>query len=316
MATTKTPVATGSAWDAAVLRGIDAPVTKTNLMFMALWRRFEGGPADNPLNTSLSTSQATGTVNSSGVKRYASVQAGIEATVATLKGGYYSNVVSELRRGASLPQLATAVQDSPWDAGHYGAVKRGNYFIGGNLWKAAVGEAQGAPIKRPGLGTALGDAAHYAAHPLAGTQKTGSAAVSAAKGSVGKDIGKWILYGTAVAGGMVLVVVGFILVAADLGVSRLNSHPAVKTGRRVSGAFGSGGDDGGDSGPSPDEAVAAAYAKGEQQGRESRARSLGRKRASRSLNDAGRAQSRATNREASRAKKLAADSERFGEVPY
>ena len=202
-------IATGTEWDRAVLAGIGAPATKTNLLFLDLWRRIEGGPADNPLNTSWNSRNVTGIVNSSGVKRYDSVQSGINATVATLKLPYYRKVVQLFKSGkASAPQLAEAVSSSPWDAGHYGAKKTpSGVYIGGNLVNLTLGPA----IHKPGLGSFLGDVGHYTIHPGAGVDKTASAAASA----LDKPL-KYILYGGAILGGFLLVITAFVLIAIGL----------------------------------------------------------------------------------------------------
>lgn len=220
------PVSTGVEWDRAILAGIGAPATKANIFFIDLWRRIEGGPADNPLNTTLNTANVVGTVNSAGVKRYNSVQAGIDATVQTLKAPYYKQVVALFQSGkATAPQLATAVSTSPWDGGHYGARKTpSGAYIGGNLFNLTIpGPVRykppslwGNPYAAPGVA-------------LFGAPGVATGAVPYVRNELSKTA-QYILYGGAILGGVLLALIAFILIGADLGISALKDHPAAKGG--------------------------------------------------------------------------------------
>ena len=101
---------------ARVLQGIGAPVTEANLSFMRAWQRAEGGDSTNPFNT---TQGAPGAVNfnSVGVKRYASQESGIQATIQTLTNGMYGGINAALRRGANSMDAANALASSPWGTG-------------------------------------------------------------------------------------------------------------------------------------------------------------------------------------------------------
>lgn len=229
-------------WRVGVLRGLKAPVTPTNLAFLSLWQRFEGANSyNNPLNTTLSTKHVVGTWNSSGVKQYDSPQAGIDATVATLlntHGVGYEGIVSLLRKGNAHPgQLAAAVENSSWDAGHYGAKRGGNgLYFGGHLSTAVL---PGLPTKAPSLGSIAGDVAHYTTHPGAGLEKTGGAAANTVKKPLENalgNVGMYILYGSAIVGGGFMMLVALILVGADIGIAKgVQQNSAYKAGAGVIG---------------------------------------------------------------------------------
>ena len=104
-------------WQALVLKGIGAPVTPQNLMYVNTWARAEGGSAsNNPFNTTQLAPGAT-SYNSVGVRNYASPQQGIQATVQTLLNGRYGNIISALRQGTSAKAAAEALANSPWGTG-------------------------------------------------------------------------------------------------------------------------------------------------------------------------------------------------------
>lgn len=109
---------------AEVLRGIGAPVNDLNLSVLRAWQRAEGGTSSwNPFNTTMPAKGATryGS-NSAGVKNYTSREQGIDATVRTIKQGYYRNVVAALKQSNPTGAIA-AIIASPWAGGHYGAKK-------------------------------------------------------------------------------------------------------------------------------------------------------------------------------------------------
>jgi len=110
-----------SNWQAAILRGIGAPVTPSNIHLLNAWQQAEGGGTANdanfnPLNTTQGASGAR-SINSVGVKSYRSAAQGIEATVQTLLNGHYGPILSGLRSSASPTRIAQAVAASPWGTG-------------------------------------------------------------------------------------------------------------------------------------------------------------------------------------------------------
>jgi len=88
---------------------------------LVAWELAEGGwfsnlAAYNPLNTTEPMAGST-TVNSVGVRAYASLGDGLTATARTLRNGRYDAILTSLRTGGSPEQLATAVEHSPWGTG-------------------------------------------------------------------------------------------------------------------------------------------------------------------------------------------------------
>jgi len=104
-------------WRVGVLNGIGAPVNGTTLLALRLWAQSEGMPPsyNNWLATTLNLN-AESTINSDGVRTYATESAGIRATVATLKGSNYVDVVRAFRAGNSLRRMWSSINASPWCA--------------------------------------------------------------------------------------------------------------------------------------------------------------------------------------------------------
>lgn len=102
-------------WRGLVLVGLSAPLSELNVSALQWWAESEGMPAweNNWLATTIDGFGGYA-VNSVGVKAYPSVQAGADATVATLMGGAYANVVSAFRDGNSLVDIWQTVNSSPW----------------------------------------------------------------------------------------------------------------------------------------------------------------------------------------------------------
>jgi hypothetical protein len=86
----------------AVLGGIGAPQTTANVNSIIAWAHREGGGgANNPLNTTLGMPGATN-FNSVGVKNFTDASQGATASVRTLLGGGYSDIISALKTGRGL----------------------------------------------------------------------------------------------------------------------------------------------------------------------------------------------------------------------
>ena len=105
-------------WAAGLLSRLGAPTTDQNLQAMTTWMAFEGGHWKNnanynPLNTTMGESGAK-SINSAGVKSYTSWDQGYQATIDTLKGGQYSNILSALQSGTDSSAVLSAVNASPW----------------------------------------------------------------------------------------------------------------------------------------------------------------------------------------------------------
>ncbi len=110
-------------WARALLIAMRFPVTADNVAAIAAWEMAEGGhwyntAYYNPLNTTQSMPGAT-VFNSVGVKAYTSWKQGLQATMITLRNGYYGGILDALRRGNDSSAVAAAVGASPWGTGNF-----------------------------------------------------------------------------------------------------------------------------------------------------------------------------------------------------
>jgi hypothetical protein len=110
-----------TAFAKAVLGGIGAPTTQANINSIIAWAHREGGGgANNPLNTTLDMPGATD-FNSVGVKNFGSASIGATATVRTILGGGYSDVLAALKSGNGLCGQSFSGL-SRWSGGGYSSV--------------------------------------------------------------------------------------------------------------------------------------------------------------------------------------------------
>lgn len=117
---------TATAWATAILAAIGAPNSQSNVTSLTDWFNQEGGGgANNPLNTTQPGFGATNSINSLGVKSYATPADGVAATAATLKSGLYPGIVNALKSGSGLVGIDSsqvASELSTWSGGHYSTV--------------------------------------------------------------------------------------------------------------------------------------------------------------------------------------------------
>lgn len=125
-----------------VLHGLGVPVTTGNVNFIVAWANREGGGgAWNPLNTTQGEPGSTALAgNSAGVQNFTSFAQGVNATVSTLKNGFYNDVVTALQTGKANPNASYSGL-STWSGGGYSnlsgvaatnkAVASGGTFTGG-----------------------------------------------------------------------------------------------------------------------------------------------------------------------------------------
>lgn len=118
-----------TAWITAFLTSIGAPATTANINSISSWIAHESvypgngvnsGGLYNPLNTTLVESGSSD-YNSVGVQNYVSEAQGLEATVSTLLGGNYNDIVAALRSGNGLCGQSFAGL-STWSGGGYSQV--------------------------------------------------------------------------------------------------------------------------------------------------------------------------------------------------
>lgn len=115
-------------WAASFLGALGAPGSRNNMIVVVAWEASEGTQATwNPLATTKDWPGAT-VYNSHGVKNYPSKEAGIEATIGTLRlpNRGYEPIVQRLKAGADPNETAEAIRDSRWCAGCAG----GQYVVG------------------------------------------------------------------------------------------------------------------------------------------------------------------------------------------
>jgi len=107
--------------DVFLAQGLGAPTCRDNEVAMVAWQLNEGTSADwNPLATTYSMPGA-GSFNSVGVKNYASLAQGLDATRLTLEKGsstyLYMPIIASLRKCSSAMKTAEAINASSWCRG-------------------------------------------------------------------------------------------------------------------------------------------------------------------------------------------------------
>jgi hypothetical protein len=102
----------------AILWGLNLPTTKHNIDFFKLWRIAEMGTekkgsqkqtaTNNPFNTTFNNSsdKEQSKFNFVGVKNYSKPEYGIDATIKTLKNGYYDCILDGLRKESNYNEIA------------------------------------------------------------------------------------------------------------------------------------------------------------------------------------------------------------------
>lgn len=114
---------TRGAFAEALLEGIGAPVSSSNMQAMMAWMTGENTKAAfNPLATTRMGPVAEGSTqfNSHNVRNYKSFDQGVAATLETLNLGYYTDIVAALRRGSNPQELQQLVAASPWGTKSFG----------------------------------------------------------------------------------------------------------------------------------------------------------------------------------------------------
>lgn len=108
-------------WATEFLTKLGKPLTDSNINAVTTWMAWEGGHWKNsahynPLNTTLGTKNATGSMNSVGVKRYNSWGAGLDATIQTISTGKYGYdaILNALSKGNDAQAVISAINSSKW----------------------------------------------------------------------------------------------------------------------------------------------------------------------------------------------------------
>lgn len=109
---------TKGGWAQALLVALGAPVTTTNMAFIAAWIDREGTRARwNPLATTQGGYGETGTINSIGVREYDTAEHGIQATVHTLRNGHYPTILASIMAGNPTASLGAASEWQTYSGG-------------------------------------------------------------------------------------------------------------------------------------------------------------------------------------------------------
>ena len=113
-----------------LLQVLQAPVTQENMKFLLAWRQAEGrGGLNNPFNTTWDLPGST-TMNSAGVRNYASAKDGLVATVKTLKNGRYDCILGGLRNDLGADRISQCESLKTWGTGDLVAKVVGSYNNG------------------------------------------------------------------------------------------------------------------------------------------------------------------------------------------
>jgi len=115
-----------------LLESLGAPVSDENMKFMYAWRQSEGnGGKYNPFNTTWNMPGST-TMNSAGVRNYASLEDGMVATIKTLKNGYYNCIVGGLKDDIGASNIARCESLKTWGTGDLVGKVVASYNSGAN----------------------------------------------------------------------------------------------------------------------------------------------------------------------------------------
>lgn len=129
-----------------VFKKIGASTSGDRIAFGVAWAAIEDSTAhNNPLDTTEPWANAT-EFNSVGVKNYATWEDGIDATVATLKNGYYTHLLNVLRTPeAHVQDCINALNGSPW--GSHVSIELYHDVV--NEWGKYDTEVAGSPTPTP-----------------------------------------------------------------------------------------------------------------------------------------------------------------------
>jgi hypothetical protein len=117
--------------------GLGVTTSNERLRFLYAWNQAEAdanikkNAAFNPFNTSLNTGEdyVDSDFNDKKVKNYLSLEAGVSATIKTLKESRYSELYDAIIRGESAMEMAEAAFKSPWKSGRSSNTVENTYVI-------------------------------------------------------------------------------------------------------------------------------------------------------------------------------------------
>lgn len=151
------PIDLSPGWENRILQGLGIKNPSPNArQSLDIWATQEGGAGIannawfNPFNTTLQEPGSTA-INSVGVQAYTSEAQGIQATISTLQGGYYTSIVGDLSSGASPQQTGHDILASPWGTSTWGTsvapgvASSNNQSSGGNWFTNGLNTILGIP---------------------------------------------------------------------------------------------------------------------------------------------------------------------------
>jgi murein DD-endopeptidase MepM/ murein hydrolase activator NlpD len=145
-------------WRRALLKTLNMPDTQENLVFLGGWQRWEGGHTNNDasfnwLNTTKDAPGAVGSINSVGVKKFATFKDGIQATAQTLYNGRYEDILNALASGDPFRASPTAGLQT-WVSGRPdGNPEYARKVLGGSAQASGRSPSPAAPSPAPRPGT-------------------------------------------------------------------------------------------------------------------------------------------------------------------
>lgn len=207
-----------------LLTGIGASPTTENVRLVGAWMSGEGTKAaNNPLATTQPWTGATifNTLKDGGhVWNYPDYSTGLAATKQTLTNGYYPGIVSDLQSGNyTADQIVSRNWDefNTWGTGGAGVQANLNannlfatkaYGVAGSPQSGGIGSDIKKVLTWPGSSLPSG--------PIPGVPTAGGIASFLGANTITKDVA----YALAIAGGGLLVLLGFALIGIDLGLSK------------------------------------------------------------------------------------------------
>jgi len=142
-------------WAGKVLKGMGAPVTKSNLAAMVSWASSESSSGNNyqgwnnPLNTtrsdgnSIAKNYAGWSLSNpnGGVQEFANEDAGIAATIATLQQDNFKDIATVLKKDKGLEALNVAVKADEWGTKEIGIARNITINVNGAQDTVGIVEA-------------------------------------------------------------------------------------------------------------------------------------------------------------------------------
>ncbi len=236
-------------WEYALLRALGTPEVLTDagmdqqfpnsLLALNLWAQSEGSVTNNPLATSGRGAGATKCVaqcgSSSPIYEYDNVADGVAQMAHFMQGSFYTQIVKSLLGNASLADIYTAINSSPWckgcQKGHYPVDLAQNVSGGSNGVSSTVGTGSSSG----GGGGSGGSGANAKGSDLSQCviQFPGllffSGPCILTKGGV-----KWLSGAACIVAGGAIATFGVVLIASALGQST-GATEAVKKGAKTVG---------------------------------------------------------------------------------